>query len=79
MPRVSEGGAVEVVVARVDTQEGGGEDDEALLLFRAGERVGVVSAQSPGPEPGRSTLIFHLQIFPVNRTSQLSALHQRRN
>ena len=72
MPRVEESGTVEVVVARVDTEEGGGEDDEALLVLRAGERVGVVSAQSAGPEPGRSTLIFHLQIFPVKRTSQLN-------
>ena len=72
--------AVEVVVVRVDAEEGGGEDDEPLVVLGTGERVRVVSAHSPRPEPGRSTLIFDLQIFPVNRTGpSVSGLDQRRN
>ena len=77
---MEEARAVEVVAVRVDTEEGGGEDDESLVLLRAGERVRVVSAQSPRPEASRSTLVFDLQIFPVNRTTlSVSGVNQGRN
>ena len=77
---MEEARAVEVVTVRVDTEEGGGEDDESLVLLRAGERVRVVSAQSPRPEASRSTLVFDLQIFPVNRTTlSVSGVNQGRN
>ena len=77
---VEEAGAVEVVAVRVDAEEGGGENDEALVVLGTGERVRVVSAQSPRPEASRSTLVFDLQIFPVNRTGpSVSGLDQRRD
>ena len=41
---MEEARAVEVVAVRVDTEEGGGEDDESLVLLRAGKIVRVVSA-----------------------------------
>ena len=72
-----EAGAVEVVVVRVDAEEGGGEDDEALVVLGAGQRVRVVPADSAGPEAGRATLIFHLQIFPVKRKHLNSQLRTR--
>ena len=66
MLRVDQAGAVEVVIVGVDAEEGGGEDDQALVVLGAGERVGVVPAHSPGPEPGGSALIVDLQVLPVN-------------
>ena len=67
MLRVDQTGAVEVVIVGVDAEEGGGEDDQALVgVLGTGERVGVVPAHSPGPEPGGSALIVDLQVLPVN-------------
>ena len=61
-----EAGAVEVVVVGVDTEEVCREDDQALVgVVRAGERVRVVPAHGPGPEPHRPTLVGDLQIVPL--------------
>ena len=66
MVRVDQAWAVEVVIVGVDAEEGSGENDQALVALRAGERVRVVPAHSPGPEPGGSALIVDLQVLPVN-------------
>ena len=59
--------------------EEGVEDDKALVVCRAGERVGVASAQKLRTR-FRSTLIFNFQIFPVNKTvTSVSGLNQRGN